>query len=117
MEHRAIWLYMTGELPDREIDHIDLNKTNNRWSNLRLATHGQNSSNRPAQSNNSIGLKGISFWYQRGITYVRARATANGKTNERCFSVAKLGVMEATAAAVSWVRGVRTEIHGEFAKH
>lgn len=33
--HRLIWLWAYGEWPKHTIDHIDLDKTNNRLSNLR----------------------------------------------------------------------------------
>ena len=45
--HRLIWRMVTGEDPgDLEIDHKDRNPRNNRFDNLRLATHNQNSFNR-----------------------------------------------------------------------
>jgi hypothetical protein len=44
-EHRLVWLLISGEWPDLEIDHIDRNKTNNKIENLRLATRQQNTRN------------------------------------------------------------------------
>ena len=43
------------------IDHRDGNPANNRWSNLRLATHSQNNANRRRPRHNTSGFKGVSF--------------------------------------------------------
>lgn len=43
--HRWAWFYMTGTWPPCQVDHKDLDRRNNRWSNLRLATEKQNSEN------------------------------------------------------------------------
>lgn len=47
-EHRIIWLWMTGSFPEKglEVDHINRDSTDNRWSNLRLVSKSQNSLNR-----------------------------------------------------------------------
>ena len=37
--HRVIWAMQTGAWPADKIDHADQNKLNNRWANLREATH------------------------------------------------------------------------------
>jgi hypothetical protein len=58
--HRVIWAIMTGEWPP-EVDHEDTDKLNNKWTNLRKATHSQNSANRVRQPNNTSGFKGVSW--------------------------------------------------------
>jgi hypothetical protein len=45
--HRLIWLWMTGTDPaGKQIDHINMDRSDNRWFNLRLATKAQNMCNR-----------------------------------------------------------------------
>lgn len=46
LAHRCAWLYMTGEWPKQLIDHIDGDTSNNRWANLREASHAVNAQNR-----------------------------------------------------------------------
>lgn len=59
--HRLAWLFMTGKWPENLIDHIDRDGTNNRWKNLREATHSENSRNRRLQNNNKSGCAGV-YW-------------------------------------------------------
>lgn len=60
LAHRVAWAIVNGAWPETGIDHINGNKTDNRWDNLRLATKSQNGMNRPAPSNNTSGYKGVS---------------------------------------------------------
>jgi hypothetical protein len=57
--HRLAWLYMTGEWPEDEIDHINGITHYNVWNNLREATHHQNCKNRKLNINNASGFKGV----------------------------------------------------------
>jgi len=57
--HRVCWFLFFGNWPDKTIDHIDGNKTNNKIKNLRLATIQENKRNTKTQKNNSLKLKNI----------------------------------------------------------
>ena len=59
--HHIVWLLETGNLPKNQIDHIDGDKENNKFSNLREVTNKQNTENRGKQKNNKTGYKGVSF--------------------------------------------------------
>ena len=56
--HRIIWLHQTGTLPD-QVDHIDHDKTNNRWSNLRAVTNTVNAMNTSLSTNSSTKVNGV----------------------------------------------------------
>lgn len=43
---RLAWLYMTGKWPTKHTDHINRINSDDRWKNLRLATRGENATNR-----------------------------------------------------------------------
>lgn len=62
--HRLAWLYVTGKMPQGQIDHIDGNSLNNRWSNLRCVTNLENSRNRRIDGRNTSGFKGA-YWRER----------------------------------------------------
>ena len=59
--HRAAFAVMTGSVPSGDIDHIDGNRLNNRWGNLRVVTRSENCSNRAMHKNNTSGEVGVSF--------------------------------------------------------
>lgn len=63
MAHRIAWLYMTGQFPSIEIDHIDGCKLNNKWVNLRQVTRKQNMENTSLFTNNISGYRGVA-WYK-----------------------------------------------------
>lgn len=57
--HRLIWLWMTGQMPKFMIDHINQDRFDNRWENLRLATPAQNQRNRKPHKNTTSRYKGV----------------------------------------------------------
>jgi hypothetical protein len=73
--HRLIWLYMTGEWPNDEIDHEDRNRANNIWTNLREATRLQNRYN-SVHKNTTTGFKGVT---RNGNNKWQARIKNAGK--------------------------------------
>lgn len=57
--HRLAWLYMFGEFPKSQIDHINHIKTDNRMKNLRCVIASENQKNRKLNKNNSSGYSGV----------------------------------------------------------
>jgi hypothetical protein len=58
---RLAWLFISGNWPEKFIDHIDGNPSNNQASNLRQADSIQNGANRKISASNKSGYKGVSF--------------------------------------------------------
>lgn len=75
--HRLAWLYVHGRWPADQIDHINRNGNDNRFSNLREATGSENLSNIAAHRDNATGLKGITFDLARNKW--RVQISKNGR--------------------------------------
>ena len=75
--HRIAWFLFTGEQPTEEIDHIDSNKLNNAFVNLRTATQQENSLNKGLRIDNTSGYKGVHLHTVSGKWI--ARIAFNGK--------------------------------------
>lgn len=56
---RLAFFYMNGEWPVNQIDHINHDKDDNRWNNLRDVTPIINSWNRPLYKTNTSGYTGV----------------------------------------------------------
>lgn len=57
-QHRLAFLYMTGLMPS-QVDHINHNRSDNRWENLRSADQLVNMKNKSKYKNNSSGFTGV----------------------------------------------------------
>lgn len=67
LAHRIAWLYMTGHWPAQCIDHINMDRTDYRFANLREATNAENHYNRVIQSNNKAGHLGVYLHKRSGM--------------------------------------------------
>jgi hypothetical protein len=104
--HRIIWAIQTGEWPRDQIDHIDRDKTNNRWANLREANNGQNAANRAALSKRTSAYVGVSWC----ATYRKWRAGVCKDSNRYGGYFAT--ELEAAQAYDIWAEA----LHGDFAR-
>lgn len=59
MAHRVVWALHHGAWPELQLDHKDLDKGNNKPSNLRTATSSQNLANTALFKSNTSGHKGV----------------------------------------------------------
>lgn len=75
--HRAAWMYFYGSEPDRNIDHINGDRKDNRIVNLRLATNGENSRNSAVRMTNTCGYKGVTK--RKDCAKWQAAITVNGR--------------------------------------
>ena len=59
--HRLAFLYMEGYLPENDVDHIDRNRSNNKWKNLREVSRSCNLRNCKIRETNKSGITGVCF--------------------------------------------------------
>lgn len=108
LAHRLAFLFMTKEFPPEVVDHINSNRSDNRFCNLRAATFSENQHNRLIGSDNTSGFKGVNWdshskkWRAR-IRYKR-RLYEAGSFSDRS---------EAAKAAAA----LRIKLHKEFTNH
>jgi hypothetical protein len=103
--HRLAWLYMTGAWPKDEIDHRDLDRSNNKWENLRECTAAQNQANRRVKRDNKLGIKGV----QR----VGRKFVATISVDHRQHRLGKFDTVEEAIAAYN---SAAIANYGEFAR-
>lgn len=77
LSHRLAFLYVNGKFPDNQVDHINGERTDNRYLNIRLVSGSENHRNRGLQKNNKSGRIGVLFRNKRNKWV--AQVTLNGK--------------------------------------
>jgi hypothetical protein len=102
--HRLVFLYLNGEMPAGEVDHVNGNKADNRLANLRVCDRGQNCQNVRARKDNRLGIKGLRVTKSGAI---EAQVIASKQRYSKTFST----IEEAQA----WLAQKRAELHGRFA--
>lgn len=79
--HRLAWLYVYGEMPGMQIDHINGERADNRICNLRLASGSENTRNSRRHADNSAGFKGVVLQKNSKRNPWRAMITFGGVTH------------------------------------
>lgn len=105
--HRLAFLYMTGTFPEQGVDHINGDRADNRWCNLRPANQSQNMANVGLRKTNTSGVSGVVWDSDRSMW--RAQLRVNGKKTNlgRFHSMEEAKEAVDAAARLQW---------GEFAK-
>lgn len=105
---RLAWFYMTGEWPDKTIDHIDTNSLNDKWNNLREANDIEQCRNKGVRKNSRTGVKNVT-WHKQTQKW-NVYFTFNGKKKS-------YGLYEDLELANLVACEIRDSLHGKFARH
>ena len=105
--HRLAWFYIYGVWPNGQIDHINRNKSDNRWVNLRDCSISENKQNSNPYKCNQTGFKGV---FKKGN---RFQAGIKVK-NKRIYLGSFISAETAYEAYVSAARRLHT--HNEMVK-
>lgn len=107
MAHRVIWAIMTGLWPEHQIDHINCDRADNRFCNLREATRSQNHCNRTLSVRSTTGVKGVCWDASRG------KWMAHISLGGRFHNLGRFDDINAAAAAYA---AASSNLHGEFGR-
>lgn len=104
--HRLAFVMMGLKAPD-QVDHINGDRLDNRWANLRGCDNSLNQANTGTRADNKTGVKGVSLHKPTGM--FRGKVSANKVSHQKYFKDFE--------DAALWVKQKREELHKEFANH
>jgi citrate synthase len=105
--HRIVWALKTGNWPDRQVDHINKNRQDNSFKNLRLATRQENQRNKRSAKNTSSKYLGVCYH----VRNKRWQAQAIGEKSKNVY----LGTFDTEEEAALAYNDYAKEFYGEFA--
>lgn len=91
--HRLAWLYMYGEWPDGEVDHINGIRTDNRVSNLRVVSRKENMKNAACPKTNTSGFIGVT-WDKS-----RSKWAAKIMVDQKCLNLGRFDSIDEAISA------------------
>ncbi len=91
--HRLAFVYVTGEFPKEQVDHLNNIRHDNRWNNLRLVTQEENQHNRKKSKNNTTGIEGV-YWEK-----ARNKYKVQIYINNTCINIGRYDTLEAAKEA------------------
>lgn len=87
---RIMWAMYYGFWPDKDIDHEDQNKANNRITNFRLLSRSENVFNSGLRSDNISGYRGVCFDVSRNKWLARYDTVFIGRFDTKEEAIASL---------------------------
>lgn len=106
--HRLAILYVTGKMPINDVDHINMDRSDNRYENLRECSRSENMMNTKAHKDSRLGIKNV--FYRPDTQKYSVRISVNGKYKSYgCYDDIELAELVAIEA--------RNKFHGEYARH
>ena len=90
--HRIVFLFILGRFPKYYVDHINHNRSDNSWKNLREVNDFSNNRNTSKRPNNTSGFNGVCWdkQYQKwvAIIHVNGRNKKLGRFKDKSDAIA-----------------------------
>lgn len=107
LAHRVAWVMYYKQDPHWIVDHINGNKTDNRISNLRIASHLENTANQKIRVTNSSGAKGVK-WHKGAKKWVAVITKNYQDIHLGCFDLKEEAIFARAKA--------EKELFGQFCR-